>query len=134
MRGCDRSQAARAGCQTHACARRSLKCRGSSSASPDGPARALRCALAIVRSANQLHIPAAAAVEVGVISSTATLSSVAVQGAIQLAHAGSPGETLASESVCEISAASGLSFVAHTGRRPTTDQGFRVYEVRSPSD
>lgn len=100
----------------------------------DGPARALRCALAIVRSANQLHIPAAAAVEVGVISSTATLSSAAVQGAIQLAHAGSPGETLASESVCEISAASGLRFVAHTGRSPTTDPGFRIYEVRSPSD
>lgn len=101
----------------------------------DGPGRALRCALAIVHSAGQHHIPVAAAVEVGVMSSQATLNSDAVQRAIRLAHLASPGETLASEAVCELSAASGLLFVAHAPLPSSeADVARAVYEVRSPSD
>jgi pimeloyl-ACP methyl ester carboxylesterase/hemoglobin-like flavoprotein len=101
----------------------------------DGPARALTCGLAIVRSALAHHLPAAAVVEVGVMSSTATLNSEAVQRAIQLSHAASPGETLATEAVCELSAASGLQFVT---RAPilsgTISETGSLYEVRASSE
>jgi pimeloyl-ACP methyl ester carboxylesterase/hemoglobin-like flavoprotein len=101
----------------------------------DGPARALVCGLSIVRSALKHHLPAAAVIEVGVMSSTATLNSEAVQRAIQLSQAASPGETLATESVCELSAASGLQFVAHAPilERAQFDPG-PLYEVRGASE
>ncbi len=102
----------------------------------DGPVRALRCALSTVQSAVQHHIPVSAAVEVGVMSSAATLSSDAAQRAIRLAHTANPGETLATEAVCEMSAGSGLVFVAHTPllRRDESEGDLAIFEVRSPSE
>lgn len=101
----------------------------------DGPARALRCALAVIRGASPLHIPVSAAVEVGVMSVAATLNSDVVQHAIRWAHAASPGEILASEGVCELCATSGLQFVAHAAiNQGAASSEPVVYEVRSPSE
>ena len=71
----------------------------------------------------------------GVMSSTATLSSEAVQMAIRLAHAASPGETLATDAVCEVTAAPDLQFIAQRGG--TVGDGARggpLYEVRGGSE
>ncbi len=101
----------------------------------DGPARALQCGLAVVRTAQLHHLAAAAAVEVGVMSSSATLNSEAVQRAIALCHAAAPGETLATESVCELSAGSGLQFVTYPGfSTPTPLTEGPLYEVRRRSE
>jgi hypothetical protein len=53
-----------------------------------------------------------------------------------LAHTASPGETLATEAVCEMSAGSGLIFVAHTPllRRDESEGDLAIFEVRSPSE
>ena len=69
------------------------------------------------------------------MSSSATLNSEAVQRAIALSHAAAPGETLATESVCELSAASGLQFVTYPGfSAPTPLIAGPFYEVRRRSE
>jgi class 3 adenylate cyclase len=77
----------------------------------DGPARAVRCASAIVASARDLGIEARAGVHTGEIErSEASVRGIAVRVGARIAAAARPGEVLVSSTVKDIVAGSGIGF------------------------
>ncbi|HKP18389.1 MAG TPA: alpha/beta fold hydrolase [Gaiellaceae bacterium] len=77
----------------------------------DGPARAVRCASAIVAAAGELGVEARAGVHTGEIERTGdTARGVAVEAVRQLARGAPPGGVLVSGTVKDITAGSGIEF------------------------
>ncbi len=77
----------------------------------DGPARAVRCASAIVASAQELGLEVRAGVHIGEIEQAdASVRGVAVQIGACIAAAARPGEVLVSSTVTDIVAGSGIDF------------------------
>jgi hypothetical protein len=77
----------------------------------DGPARAIRCAAAIVRSGAQLGLALRAGVHTGEVEpSGATVSGIAVDVAKRVAAEAAPGEVLVSGTVRDLVAGSDIAF------------------------
>jgi DNA-binding SARP family transcriptional activator/pimeloyl-ACP methyl ester carboxylesterase len=77
----------------------------------DGPARAVRCASAIVASARDLGVELRAGVHTGEIErADASVRGIAVQIGARIAAAARPGEVLVSSTVRDIVAGSGIGF------------------------
>ncbi len=86
----------------------------------DGPARAVRCATAIVRALLPLGLSVRAGVHTGEVEVEADrVRGVAVEIAARVAAESAPGEVLVSQTVKDIVAGSGLEF---------TDRGSRAFE------
>ena len=76
----------------------------------DGPARAIRCASAIVASARELGLEARVGVHAGEVERTATgVRGTAVDLGMRIAAAAAPGEVLVSSTVRDIVAGSGIA-------------------------
>jgi pimeloyl-ACP methyl ester carboxylesterase len=89
---------------------------GRRGASFDGPARAINCAFAIERAAHRAGFELSAGLHTGECDLVhGTLSGLAVQVAPRVAAAASPGEVLASSTVKDLVAGSGITF--RNGRR-----------------
>ena len=88
----------------------------------DGPARAVRCASAIVASVRDLGVEVRAGVHTGEIERTDTsVRGIAVHIGARIAAAARPGEVLVSSTVKDIVAGSGIGFEErgeHAGRSP----------------
>jgi pimeloyl-ACP methyl ester carboxylesterase len=92
----------------------------------DGPARAVRCATAIVATARELGIEVRAGVHTGEIERPhASRRGFAVQIAVGIAAAARPGEVLVSSTVKDILAGSGIGF-EERGELPGTG-GWRLF-------
>ena len=77
----------------------------------DGPARAIRCALAIVTSVRDLGLETRVGVHTGEVEQTTTgIRGTAVDIAARIAAAAGPGEVLISNTVRDIVAGSGIVF------------------------
>jgi class 3 adenylate cyclase len=80
-------------------------------ASFDGPARAIRCGLAIAKGARSLGLEVRAGVHTGECEVLGeTLAGIAVHTGARIAAAGDAGEVLASQTVKDLVAGSGLEF------------------------
>jgi class 3 adenylate cyclase len=78
----------------------------------DGPARAIRCAQAILATLVPLDLKIRAGVHTGEVERTGqTLSGIAVNVGARVAALGSPGEILVSQTVRDLVAGSGLQFI-----------------------
>ncbi len=79
----------------------------------DGPARAIRTALALRQAGEALRLPLAQGVHVGEIETGGeTMTGLAVRVAERIAQSAKPGEIAASSLAAELSAGSGLHFAA----------------------
>ncbi len=77
----------------------------------DGPARAIRCACAVVQSAQRLGLELRAGVHTGEVElSGTTISGIAVDVAARVAAAAAPGEVLVSRTVRDLVAGSDIEF------------------------
>jgi DNA-binding SARP family transcriptional activator/pimeloyl-ACP methyl ester carboxylesterase len=77
----------------------------------DGPARAIRCALAIITSVRELGLEARIGVHTGEVEQTTTgVRGTAVEIGARIAAAAAPGEVLISNTVRDIMAGSGITF------------------------
>ncbi len=98
----------------------------------DGPARAIRCAMAITESANRLGLRVKTGVHTGecdVIGET--YGGVAVKLAEHIADEAELGEVLVSRTVKDLVAGSGLSFVEHSLKTFADIQGeWRLFGVK----
>jgi pimeloyl-ACP methyl ester carboxylesterase len=84
---------------------------GRRGASFDGPARAIQCAFAIERAAHRAGFEVSAGIHTGECDLVqGTLSGLAVEVAPRVAAAARPGEVLASSTVKDLVAGSGISF------------------------
>jgi class 3 adenylate cyclase len=80
-------------------------------ASFDGPARAIRCAMAIVASVRSLGIEIRAGIHTGECELVeAGLAGIAVHIAARVAASAGPGEVVVSSTVKDLVAGSGVSF------------------------
>jgi pimeloyl-ACP methyl ester carboxylesterase len=87
-------------------------------ASFDGPARAIRCACAVIESAGRLGLELRAGVHTGEVEPAgATLRGTAVEVAARIAAAAGGGEVLVSRTVRDLVAGSSIAF-ADCGRQP----------------
>jgi class 3 adenylate cyclase len=81
----------------------------------DGPARAIRCALAVREEAQRLGLEVRAGLHTGEIEQRdRDISGIAVQIGMQISSLGSPGDVLVSRTVRDLVAGSGLRFAEPT--------------------
>jgi DNA-binding SARP family transcriptional activator/pimeloyl-ACP methyl ester carboxylesterase len=102
----------------------------------DGPARAVRCAAAIVAAAGPLGLEARAGVHTGEVERPGTrgLRGPAVDACSGIAAAAGPGEVLASGTVRDLVAGSGLAFEERGERElPGLPGRWRLYAARVAS-
>jgi pimeloyl-ACP methyl ester carboxylesterase/DNA-binding CsgD family transcriptional regulator len=104
---------------------------GGSLAAFDGPARAIRCASAIVEAARGLGVTARAGLHAGECETIdGELSGVAVQIAERVFDRARPGEVLVSNTVTDLVAGSGIVFEEADGRLFTgATSGWRLHRV-----
>jgi DNA-binding SARP family transcriptional activator/pimeloyl-ACP methyl ester carboxylesterase/class 3 adenylate cyclase len=103
-------------------------------ASFDGPARAVRCATAIVRALGPLGLGVRAGVHTGEVEvATDRVRGVAVDIAARIAAEAAPGEVLVSRTVTDLVAGSGLEFADRGSRAPDDAPGeWRLLAVVDP--
>ena len=98
----------------------------------DGPARAIRCALAITESSDRLGLQVKTGVHTGecdVIGSK--YSGFAIDLAERIANEAGLGEVLVSRTVKDLVAGSGLLFVEHSKKSFSEIQGeWRLFRVK----
>lgn len=103
-------------------------------ASFEGPARALRCARAVLEKADEMHIRAGAGVHTGECDRliSGEVGGVAVDITAQVARHAGPGEVLVSSTVRDLVAGSPFRFDARESLHLRPDLGeFRLYQVRA---
>jgi DNA-binding SARP family transcriptional activator/pimeloyl-ACP methyl ester carboxylesterase len=101
----------------------------------DGPARAVRCAAAVVEAARALGVEVRAGVHTGEIEQVGgTATGIAVHIAARVAEAADPGEVLVSSTVKDIVAGSGIAFSERGEHELTGVPGtWRLYAAGSLS-
>ncbi len=97
----------------------------------DGPARAIRCAKAIVEAVNGLGIEVRAGVHTGeCVIANDTLSGVAVHIGARISSLAGTGQVLVSRTVCDLVAGSGIEFRDRGTHRLKGVHGtWRIFEV-----
>jgi DNA-binding SARP family transcriptional activator/pimeloyl-ACP methyl ester carboxylesterase len=102
----------------------------------EGPARAIRCATAIVRAVRPLGLGVRAGVHTGEVEVEGDrVRGVAVDVAARVAAEAAPGEVLVSQTVNDLVAGSGLAFADRGSRALTGVPGpWRLLAVVDPSD
>ncbi|HKW58537.1 MAG TPA: adenylate/guanylate cyclase domain-containing protein [Candidatus Dormibacteraeota bacterium] len=100
----------------------------------DGPARAIRCALAIVADASRLDLGVRAGIHTGECEEAGgKLRGIAVHIAARVMAAAQPGEVMVSSTVHDLVAGSGLTFTdAGLHRLKGVPGEWQVFKVRQP--
>lgn len=101
----------------------------------DGPARAVRCAAAIVEAASALGLNVRAGVHAGECEIAGSdIRGVAIQLAERVVYRAEPGEVLVSSTVRDLVAGSGLEFVEQESRLVTgAGRGWQLYRLTTGS-
>lgn len=91
----------------------------------DGPARALRCAAAIVARARDLDLLVRSALHTGEIDGVGNVRGAACQVAVRLLERAAPGEVVVSRTIIDLVAGSGVTF-SPLGQTLATTDGRRL--------
>lgn len=102
-------------------------------ASFDGPARGIRCAVAIVEAAADLGLEIRAGLHTGECEAlSGKLTGIAVHTAARISASAQPGEVLVSRTVRDLVAGSGISFADRGARElKGLPEALQVYAAQS---